>query len=79
MLEPRFHHIAPGQWINNPVGLHRPDGRWVLHDQRASGVGSSAIGWRRATSADLLSWNDDGIAIAPTEDEWNYSGCVLPG
>jgi sucrose-6-phosphate hydrolase SacC (GH32 family) len=77
MLEPRFHHIAPGQWINDPVGLHRLNGVWVLHDQRASALGDPAIGWGRATSTDLLHWNDERMVIPPGADEWIYSGSVL--
>lgn len=78
MLAPRYHHFAPGCWINDPVGLHRSGELWVLHDQRSSGVEDRAIGWGRATSRDLLSWCDEGMAIAPEADEWIYSGCVVP-
>jgi fructan beta-fructosidase len=77
MLTPKFHHIAPGQWINDPVGLHRHDGHWVLHDQRAGSAGEPAIGWGRATSPDLLHWTDEGLAIPPEADAWIYSGSVV--
>jgi levanbiose-producing levanase len=77
MIAPVFHHYAPGQWMNDPVGLHRLRDRWVLHDQRASELGNPAVGWGRATSADLLSWFDEGIVIPAGPDEWIYSGCVV--
>jgi sucrose-6-phosphate hydrolase SacC (GH32 family) len=78
MVAPRFHHFAAGAWINDPVGLHRQDGLWVLHDQRSTGADDRAIGWGRATSSDLLHWTDEGIAIPPEADGWIYSGCVVP-
>lgn len=78
MIVPRYHHTAPGQWINDPVGLHRLNGLWVLHDQRASGRDDRAIGWGRATSPDLLDWEDHGMVIMPEDDGWIYSGCVVP-
>jgi fructan beta-fructosidase len=77
MIAPGFHHYAPGQWINDPVGLHRWGDRWVLHDQRADRAGDTAIGWGRATSCDLLDWRDEGLVLPPEADTWIYSGSVV--
>ena len=69
MIEPGFHHFAPGQWINDPVGLHRLGDQWVLHDQRASHDGNTAIRWARTMSTDLLRWHEEGVAIPANREE----------
>ena len=77
---PAFHLAPPRGWMNDPNGLcqfkgvyhafyqYSPD--WPENDLRS---------WGHATSTDLLSWRDEGQALAPDipEDRSGvYSGCA---
>lgn len=69
---------APGHWLNDPNGLVFADGAYRLFAQhRIDAPGFRETGWARFSSSDLLRWHFDGVAIAPQNDHWAYSGCVL--
>jgi beta-fructofuranosidase len=64
---PVYHYTAPSNWINDPNGLAFHGGRYHLYFQynpNASKWGD--IHWGHASSADLVTWRDEPIALAPT-------------
>jgi beta-fructofuranosidase len=76
---PRYHFTAPTNWINDPNGLCFHDGRWHLHYQYNPNAPQwGDIHWGHASSADLMHWRDEPLALAPSagEDEGGFfSGC----
>lgn len=72
---PRYHFTAPGNWINDPNGVCFHEGRYHLYYQYnpdASQWGN--IHWGHASSADLVHWVDEGIALTPS-NEFDAGGC----
>lgn len=66
-LRPRFHFTAPRNWINDPNGLCFHDGRYHLYYQYNPGAAKwGDIHWGHASSADLVSWRDEPVALAPS-------------
>lgn len=79
---PRHHVRPPGKWCNDPNGPLFHDGRYHLffqHNPNAAVWGD--IHWGHASSPDLVTWTDHGIALAPTpgsRDELGvWSGCAV--
>ena len=74
----RFHAAPPrGEWLNDPNGLAFVGGRFRLFAQHsATPPDYRRIGWGAFTSADMLDWRFDGVAIAGEEQLWAYSGCI---
>ncbi|MDP4300202.1 glycoside hydrolase family 32 protein [Leptothrix discophora] len=76
---PVFHYTAPTNWINDPNGLAFHDGRYHLHFQyNPNGSKWGDIHWGHASSADLVSWRDEPIALAPSPGDdagGCFSGC----
>lgn len=80
---PRLHvRPAAGQWCNDPNGPLFHDGRYHLffqHNPERPVWGG--IHWGHASSADLLDWEDHGIALAPTPGTPDaggaWSGCTV--
>jgi fructan beta-fructosidase len=75
---PRFHHAPAANWMNDPNGLVFSRGMWHLHYQYHPG--SSVWGpmhWGRATSTDLLHWQEQPVALAPDELGMVFSGCIV--
>jgi beta-fructofuranosidase len=72
---PRYHFTAPTNWINDPNGLCFHDGRWHLYYQyNPSAAKWGDIHWGHATSADLVTWDDEPIALAPSPGD-DAAGC----
>jgi fructan beta-fructosidase len=64
--------------MNDPNGLCVVDGTWhafYQHNPLADVFGP--MHWRHATSTDLVSWTDRGIALVPDELGVAYSGSVV--
>jgi beta-fructofuranosidase len=80
---PRLHFAPRNGWLNDPLALtwragehedryhlffqHVPDGaEWAAHCR-----------WGRATSGDLLTWEEQPVALEPSPDELGaWSGCL---
>lgn len=86
-FRPLKHYTPPKGWINDPNGLVYEDGVWHLFAQHYPyGCTWGPMHWIHAKSADLLDWEQLGIALAPDEklgqifsgsaiiDEGNTSG-----
>ena len=87
-FRPETHFTPARGWTNDPNGLIYKDGVWHMFAQHYPDAPewNMAMHWLLATSGDLLSWEDKGIALAPDEklgsifsgsavlDEGNTSG-----
>jgi beta-fructofuranosidase len=64
---PRFHFTAPQNWINDPNGVCFHEGRYHLYYQYNPNAAKwGDIHWGHASSADLVSWRDEPMALAPS-------------
>ena len=60
-------HIRPDQgWVNDPNGIGRWDGRWhVLFQYNPDAPVHAAICWGHVSSADMLTWREEPVALRP--------------
>lgn len=79
---PLYHFLPPRNWMNDPNGLIQFGGRYHLfyqHNPNAPVWGD--IHWGHATSADLVRWEHQPVALAPTpggpDAEGCWSGCAV--
>ena len=76
---PQFHFTTDAGWINDPLGLTWKDGKYHLFYQYVPGrtTWASNCHWGHATSSDLVSWSEEGIALAPGDgDDGIWSGSI---
>ncbi len=72
---PRFHFTAPRGWLNDPNGVGFHGGRFHLHYQHNPAAARwGDIHWGHASSADLVTWRDEPIALAPSPGD-DAGGC----
>lgn len=73
---PRFHFTAPANWLNDPNGVCWHDGRYHLYYQYNPNAAKwGDIHWGHATSTDLVTWQDEPLALAPTAGGPDGEGC----
>jgi fructan beta-fructosidase len=61
---PLFHYTPNSNWINDPNGLCYYNGSYHLFSQyNPIGYVWGNMSWDQATSADLLSWKETGVAL----------------
>ncbi|WP_416147574.1 glycoside hydrolase family 32 protein [Salipaludibacillus sp. HK11] len=73
--KPLYHFSAPSGWINDPNGFIQYKDQYHLfyqHHPYSSDWGP--MHWGHATSDDLINWNHESVALAPTED-YDRDGC----
>ncbi len=70
-------HGRPAQgWLNDPNGLCRVDGRYhVFFQYNPDAPVHGSIAWGHASSADLLHWRDEPVALRPRPGEIDAAGC----
>lgn len=79
---PRYHFMAPANWMNDPNGLifYRDEYHvFYQHNPGASVWGN--MHWGHAVSKNLLEWEHLPIALAPTPGGYDkdgvFSGCMV--
>ena len=75
---PVAHFTARDTWLNDPNGLLYYKGVYHLYFQN-NPFGSTwgNMSWGHATSADLVTWTEQPVAIAATIDEMAFSGSAV--
>jgi beta-fructofuranosidase len=74
-LRPRFHFVSPAGWLNDPNGVCQWNGTYHLFYQyNPEGAFHHNIRWGHATSADLVTWTDQPVALEPSEGP-DAGGC----
>lgn len=73
---PAYHFLPPQNWLNDPNGLLYWQGQYHLfyqHNPNRAAWGS--IHWGHAVSADMVNWTHLPVALAPTPNSPDESGC----
>lgn len=66
-LRPQYHLIPSHNWMNDPNGPIYFNGRYhMFHQYNPRGATWGNMNWAHATSSDMLHWQNEAIAIAPT-------------
>lgn len=74
-LRPRFHGMPATAWTNESHGMTYSEGRYhVFFQKNANGPYMTRLHWGHISSADLLNWKEEKIAIAPGE-AYDVKGC----
>lgn len=67
---PQFHIAARAGWINDPNGLSYHNGRYHVYFQHhPAGTEWGPMHWGHVSSADLVTWRREPIALAPSIEE----------
>jgi beta-fructofuranosidase len=84
-LRPQYHLLPAHNWMNDPNGPIYFRGRYhMFHQYNPRGAVWGNMNWAHATSADLIHWRHEPIALSPTpggpDQEGVFSGsAVLDG
>lgn len=77
-LRPHIHLAPAATWLNDPNGLVLLDGVYhAFFQTNPEGDGWGNMSWGHATSTDLLTWQEQPVALRHTEHEVIYSGSVV--
>ncbi len=72
---PKYHVAAPVGWINDPNGLCYYEGRYhVFFQYHPYSAQWGPMHWGHVSSADMVHWQDEPVAIAPGES-YDRNGC----
>ncbi|WP_418969835.1 glycoside hydrolase family 32 protein [Alloscardovia omnicolens] len=80
---PHFHIASNGGWINDPNGLCFYKNRWhVYYQLHPYGTQWVPMHWGHVSSADMVNWKREPIALAPSLEEEKdgvFSGSAVIG
>lgn len=75
-LRPEFHLLPPHNWMNDPNGPIWWKGKYHLFYQLNPGASVwGDMHWGHAVSADMIHWQHQPIALAPTPGGADSEGC----
>lgn len=80
MDRPSFHFAPTRGWINDPNGLVYYQGEYHLfyqHDPHSAIGGGARMHWGHAVSADLVTWTECPVALAPDPLGAIWSGSAV--
>jgi beta-fructofuranosidase len=73
---PLYHFVAPANWMNDPNGCFFWKGQYHLFYQyNPDGPFWGNIHWGHARSSDLVHWEDCPVALTPSANGPDKSGC----
>ncbi len=70
-------HPRPAKgWLNDPNGIHFSGGRWHVYFQyNPDSARHNMIQWGHVSSADLVSWREEPVALVPQPGGPDAFGC----
>ena len=75
---PTYHFTPAAHWMNDPNGMVYYQGTYHLFYQYyPGGMVWGPMHWGHATSADMLHWQEQPVALAPDEKGYIFSGSVV--
>ena len=83
-LRPQFHLLPRHNWMNDPCAPRFHRGKYHMFFQyNPGGAVWGDMHWNHATSADLVHWKHEPIALAPGPSAFDsygiFTGSVVPG
>lgn len=73
---PQYHFLPAKNWMNDPNGLIYWQGKYhIFYQYNPNGAFWGDMHWGHAVSSDLIHWRDLPIALAPTPNSPDESGC----
>lgn len=78
IFRPAIHYTAKNTWFNDPNGLVYHEGIYHLYYQNNPfGNVWGNMSWGHATSADLVNWDEQPVAILCDAEEDIFSGSIV--
>jgi len=75
-VRPTYHLTPPANWLNDPNGLIRWNGQYhVFYQYNPGGPFHNTIHWGHAVSDDLVTWEDEPVALSPSPGGPDRDGC----
>lgn len=74
-LRPQYHLLPAANWMNDPNGPIFYRGRYhMFYQYNPNGAFWGTMHWGHATSSDMIRWQHEPIALAPTADGYDRDG-----